>query len=66
INRLEHEASSMSQALADLRRQVNEFSHDVEYVETTKDIEYLMYTPSTITVGRRGILQSRTKESKRD
>ncbi|KAF0342774.1 nucleoporin [Gigaspora margarita] len=64
INRLEHEASSMSQALADLRRQVNEFSHDVhiDYVKTTKDIEHLMYTPSTITVGRRGILQSRIKE----
>ncbi|CAG8854294.1 30016_t:CDS:2, partial [Gigaspora margarita] len=54
INRLKYEASSMSQALANLRRQVNEFSHDVHinYVETTKDIEHLMYTPSTITVGR--------------
>ncbi|CAG8550110.1 15700_t:CDS:10, partial [Dentiscutata erythropus] len=65
INRLEHEASSMSQALADLRRQVNEFSHDVhiDYVKTTKDIEHLMYTPSNmITIGRRGILQSRIKE----
>ena len=38
INRLEHEASSMSQTLADLRRQVNEFSHDVH-------IGYLFFYP---------------------
>ncbi|CAG8853734.1 7190_t:CDS:2, partial [Gigaspora margarita] len=48
--------SPMSQALADLRRQVS------DYVKTTKDIKHLMYTPSTITVGRREILQSHIKE----
>ncbi|CAG8832867.1 16865_t:CDS:2, partial [Gigaspora margarita] len=57
-DRTTEQPSSMPQALADLRRQVNEFN----YVKTTKDIEHLMYTPSTITVSRRGILQSRIKE----
>ncbi|CAG8589880.1 544_t:CDS:10 [Racocetra fulgida] len=58
INRLENEASSMTQALVDLRNQVNEYSHDVRI-----DIQHLMCTPSNmINVGRRGILQSRIKE----
>ncbi|CAG8534711.1 24827_t:CDS:10 [Cetraspora pellucida] len=65
INLLEHEASSMTQALVDLRNQVNEYSHDVriDLVKAKTDIEHLMCTPSNmITVGRRGILQSRIKE----
>ncbi|CAG8685030.1 20228_t:CDS:2, partial [Racocetra persica] len=64
INRLENEASSMTQALVDLRNQVNEYSHDVriDLVKTKTDIQHLMYTPNMITVGRRGILQSRIKE----
>ncbi|CAG8857354.1 37530_t:CDS:2, partial [Gigaspora margarita] len=43
--------SPMSQALADLRRQI-----------MLKHIKHLMYTPSTIMVGRREILQSHIKE----
>ncbi|CAG8450442.1 120_t:CDS:10 [Scutellospora calospora] len=65
INRLEHEAGSMVQSLVDLRRQVNEFSHGVhiDFVKTTKDLDHMSCTPSNvITVGRRGILQSRIKE----
>ncbi|CAG8843080.1 35716_t:CDS:2, partial [Gigaspora margarita] len=42
--------------------EINRVEHEANYVKTTKDIKLLMYTPSTITVGRRGILQSRIKE----